>query len=203
MISLAAPVTAGAPPWSPKQSNRGDFGSETHWLPLVREQYFRGTVKQRNAVKSPCSYFPVYKCDISIENIPSHSFFLLPFPLSSNQFVIDHFAQYTWPQALILKPTGLAWSLTNRVTLAPGWKGQDVQSASSSLSWDLSRDDEQWESNQCGFIACRAQTLSQKRIIKSGMYFGKGHWLLYFDLWRNKRAITENQIPIVTDEFKI
>ncbi len=175
-------------PRSPQQWNRGDFGSKAHWLPLVREQYIWGTVKQRNAVKSPCSYFPVYKCDnVSMENIPSRSF-CLPFfffSCSSNPFVIDHFAQYTWPPALILKPTGLAWSLTNRVTLARGWKGREVQSASSSSSRDLSRDDEQWESDQCGFIARRAQTPSQKRVIKSDMYFGKGHWLLCSDLWRN------------------
>lgn len=37
-----------------------------------------GTVKMEECSESFCSYFPVYKCDISMENIPSHSF-CLPF----------------------------------------------------------------------------------------------------------------------------
>ena len=38
---------------------------------------------------------------------------------------------------------------------------------------------------QWRLIACRALTVSQKRVIKSDTCFGKGHWLLRSDLWRN------------------
>lgn len=47
---------------------------------------------------------------------------------------------------------------------------------------------------QWRLIACRA-LLSQKRVIKSDTCFGKGHWCYV-------RAITNNQIFVVTDEFK-
>lgn len=48
------------------------------------------------------------------------------FPLScpSNPGVNGHFAQCTWPWALILKPTEFTWSLMNQVSLASGWKSR-------------------------------------------------------------------------------
>lgn len=43
MISLAAPVTAGAPPEAPNSETEVTLAA--HWLPLVREQDIWGTVK--------------------------------------------------------------------------------------------------------------------------------------------------------------
>lgn len=70
------------------------------------------------------------------------------------------------------------------VTLAQRWKEKEAHSASSSSSWYLSRDDEQRESNQCELY----------------------HWVIKSDtdfVKKRVQAINENQIPIVTDDFKI
>lgn len=55
-------------------------------------------------MKSPCSYFPVYKCyknDISMEKIPFHAryllFFTMPFP---NPLARYQFSKYTRAQSL-------------------------------------------------------------------------------------------------------
>jgi len=133
--------------------------------------------------------------------IPSFSYFC---SCSSNPFVIDYFVRCTWLQVLILKPTGLAWSPTNQVTLAPGWKEREVQSASSSLSPRLKL---RWWA--VGIQPMWLRCLQSPNAITEKSYL-KWHVLwrgtLIVMLWfvrKHVRAIIENQIPIVTDEFKI
>lgn len=124
---------------------------------------------------------------------PSVSFLLFFISYSSNLFIIDHFAQYTWPGALILKPIGLAWSLTMRVTLAQGWKKQEAQSSSSSR--DLSRNPTNVDS-----------LLAEPKLYRRTALFKMTRTLivmLRFVRKKSVQTITENQIPIVTDEFKI
>lgn len=73
IVFIAAPVP---PPEAPYVETEATLAAPA----TFSEQFILGTVKQRNAVKSPCGNFPVYKCDnISMKNIPSHSLCLFFF----------------------------------------------------------------------------------------------------------------------------
>ena len=141
---------------------------------------FGGTVKSRNAVKSPCSYFPVYKCDISMENIPSHScllFFLLFLKSICN-----------WP----LCPVHLASSFyleAHWVSLKPNQPGdfgtrmKGPRGPKCKSQFVLRVKPRWWAVGIQPMWVHRLK--SPQIVIKGDMYFGEGQSLLCSDLWRN------------------